>query len=155
EPVRRQLLWTVLLSTLIFAAVVAWVCRWWSLHLARSLGEVTRVVEDIGGNTRVFLAENDLLAPLGRSINRISERLATRIWHLEEDRQQLRTILSGMVEGVVALDRDQRILFANERAGALLGLPALTEGGAEVQGRPLWEVVRQRSLIDVVRRALD
>src|SRR5205085_4658530 len=50
---------------------------------------------------------------------------------------------------VVALDAGQRIVFANERAVQLLELPA----GACV-GRRLWEVVRQRPLLDVVQRAL-
>ena len=84
------------------------------------------------------------------AFNRMSEHLDARIARLEEDRQQLRTILSGMVEGVVALDAEQRILFANERATQLLGLPWQTP-----VGRRLWEVVRQRPLLDVVQRALD
>jgi two-component system phosphate regulon sensor histidine kinase PhoR len=150
EVLRRQLLGAVLLTTLACGAALVMVCSWWSRQLARSLRELTRAVEDIGGNARVFLADTDALGLLGRTFNRISERLSTRISHLEEDRQQLRTILSGMVEGVVALDGDQRILFANDRAAELLELtsPALV-------GRPIWEVVRQRALIDVVRRALD
>src|SRR5262249_23245822 len=69
---------------------------------------------------------------------------------LEEDRQQLRAILSGMVEGVVALDSDQRILFANDRAAQLLDF----QSQAAV-GRKLWEVFRQRSLQEVVQRALN
>src|SRR5438309_5022244 len=55
-----------------------------------------------------------------------------------------------MVEGVVALDSEQRILFVNDRAAQLLEFT-----GHSAVGRPLWEVVRQRSLIDVIRRALD
>ena len=58
-------------------------------------------------------------------------------------------ILGGMVEGVVALDGEQRVLFANDRAVQLLGLkPTATKG------RKLWEVVRRRSLQELVRRAL-
>src|SRR5262249_2894593 len=79
-----------------------------------------------------------------------SERLADRIARLEEDRQQLRTILSGMVEGVVALDAEQRILFANDRATELLELST-----SATAARRLWEGLRQRPLLDVVRRALD
>jgi two-component system phosphate regulon sensor histidine kinase PhoR len=82
--------------------------------------------------------------------NRMSEALAVRMARLEEDRQQLRTILSGMVEGVVALDADQRILFANDRAGVLLEF-----SGVSPVGRPFWEVVRHRPLLDAVRRALQ
>ena len=45
-------------------------------------------------------------ASLARAFNRMNDALGSRIAHLEEDRQQLRAILSGMVEGVVALDAD-------------------------------------------------
>jgi two-component system phosphate regulon sensor histidine kinase PhoR len=79
----------------------------------------------------------------------MSTRLAGQFAQLEEDRQQLRAILSGMVEGVVALDAEQRVLFANERAAQLLDLHPQA-----VVGRKLWQVVRQRSLQDVVQRAL-
>jgi two-component system phosphate regulon sensor histidine kinase PhoR len=86
---------------------------------------------------------------LVRAFNQMSEQLSQQITLLEEDRQQLRMILSGMIEGVIALDADQHILFANERGIQLLGLP-----GQQTAGRKLWEVVRRRALHDVVERAL-
>src|SRR5262245_38912847 len=67
EALRRQLLWAVLLSTLASGAALAVVCFWRSRQWARSLGELTRAFEDIGGNVHVFLAENDLLWPLART----------------------------------------------------------------------------------------
>jgi len=50
----------------------------------------------------------------------------------------------------VALDADENILFANERAAQLLGF-----GSQATAGRKLWEIVRRRSLQDIVRRALS
>ncbi len=87
---------------------------------------------------------------LVRAFNQMSEHLAQQITLLEEDRQQLRMILSGMIEGVIALDAEQHILFANERGVQLLGLPS-----QQAAGRKLWEVVRRRALHDVVERALS
>jgi two-component system phosphate regulon sensor histidine kinase PhoR len=147
---RRQLIEALLIASMFAAAALVALCSWWSRYFARSVSDLARAVENIGVNARVFLGDNDDFGSLGRTFNRVSERLTTRIAHLEEDRQQLRTILSGMVEGVVALDADQRILFANDRAAELLDL-----AGPLPVGRPLWEAVRQRSLIDVIRRALD
>jgi two-component system phosphate regulon sensor histidine kinase PhoR len=80
----------------------------------------------------------------------MSERLTAQIAQLQEDGQQLRTILSGMVEGVIALDGQQRVLFANERAAQLLGFH--TQNPA---GRRLWEVARQRGLQEAVQRSLE
>jgi two-component system phosphate regulon sensor histidine kinase PhoR len=133
------------------------ICSVLSARLARRMGRPLRdligVADKLGeGNSgqRVFTEGQDEIGELVWAFNRMSEQLDARIARLEEDRQQLRTILSGMVEGVVALDSGQRILYANERATQLLGLP----WQAPV-GRRLWEVVRQRPLLDVVQRALD
>jgi two-component system phosphate regulon sensor histidine kinase PhoR len=55
-----------------------------------------------------------------------------------------------MVEGVVALDSEQRIMFANDRAVELLDFP-----GQSAVGKKLWEVVRQRAVQDIVTKALQ
>ena len=80
----------------------------------------------------------------------LSPRLAFQFAQLEEDRQQLRAVLSSMVEGVVALDADERVLFANDRAGELLGFAAAT-----AMGRAFWEVVRHRSIQKAIDVALS
>lgn len=98
---------------------------------------------------KVFAAGRDEVGTLAKTFNHMSGQLSTQFAQLEEDRQQLRAILSGMVEGVVALDADQGILFVNDRASQLLDFQSET-----AIGRKLWEVLRQRSLQDLVRRAL-
>ncbi len=126
---------------------------WLSRRISQPLEELMHAAEHIGvGNQRprVLLGASGEVASLGQTFNDMSERLATRIARLEEDRQQLRAILSGMVEGVVALDAGQRILYANDRAMDLLELQMQSP-----VGRRLWEVVRQRGLLDVVQRALE
>jgi two-component system, OmpR family, phosphate regulon sensor histidine kinase PhoR len=59
-------------------------------------------------------------ADLAETLNAMSGRLASTFRLLEHDREQLRAILSGMVEGVIAIDDRRRVLFANDRAGQLL-----------------------------------
>ena len=131
------------------AALFAW---YFARRQTKPVRELTQAARRVGQGEdlpRVSLDAVGDLAVLGQTFNRMSDRLAERIARLEEDRQQLRTILSGMVEGVVALDADQRILFANDRATHLLELTAHNP-----VGRRLWEVVRHRALLDVVQRAL-
>ena len=55
-----------------------------------------------------------------------------------------------MVEGVIAIDSEQSILFANDRAGAMLEFAANTAAG-----RKLWEVARQHSVQELVRAAMQ
>jgi two-component system phosphate regulon sensor histidine kinase PhoR len=98
---------------------------------------------------KIYVAGGKEFAALARTFNGMSDRLAATFAQLEHDREQLRTILSGMVEGVVAIDNDQRVLFANETAGRLLEFAP-----AAAVGRKLWEVTRQRVVQEIVETAL-
>jgi len=121
--------------------------------LAPSLEEIAAAAEKIAKGhfgQKVYGATTEEVKVLARAFNHMSEQLALQFAQVEEDRQQLRTVLSGMVEGVIALDGGQRVLFANERASQLLEFQ--TEN---VVGRKLWEVVRVRALQDIVFEALD
>lgn len=146
----RSIIW----SAAAFAGLIALALSFWlARRLTRPLQELTTGAEKIAtGNYgyKVYDTARDEVGMLAREFNHMSVRLAAQFAQLEEDRQQLRMILSGMEEGVVALDAEQNILFANERAARLLGfsLQATT-------GRKLWEVVRRRSLQDIVGRALS
>src|SRR5262245_32428654 len=85
---------------------------------------------------------------LARSFNEMSSRLAEQIDRLEAERHQLRAILGGMVEGVVAVGPGQRVVFANEAAGRMLEFDPAT-----AVGRPLYELSRQPSLQGLIERA--
>jgi two-component system phosphate regulon sensor histidine kinase PhoR len=128
-----------------------------SRRFARPIQEVTEAAEKIAAGKfgqKVYTTGGAEVARLARTFNHMSGRLAAQISQLEEDQQQLRAILGGMVEGVVALDAEQRILFANERAARLLDFPVAGFTTDGVVGRRLWDVVRQRPLLDVVQKAL-
>ena len=54
-------------------------------------------------------------------------------------------MLGGMIEGVIAVDRRERVLFANAAAGRLFDFRPTT-----VEGRRLLEVVRNHTLEEAV-----
>ncbi len=115
----------------------------------RQLGAAVERLADGDINARVYFDNRDDVGRLGDGFNRMSGKLADRVLRLERDREQLRAVLRGMVEGVVALDAGQHVLFANEQALRLLDLPP-----GEPISRRFWEVVRQRPLLDLIDRAL-
>ena len=144
-----------------FLAIIVLVCGFTTLGIAfwrvrritEALQELKRGAESLAAGSygyKVYDHNSTAGNALVQTFNQMSEHLAQQITLLEEDRQQLRMILSGMMEGVIALDADQHILFANERGVQLLGLPP-----QQTAGRKLWEVVRRRALHDVVQRALS
>lgn len=117
------------------------------------IGELVRFAEGTGQGEPIpamAIDDSSELGELARAVNRMGDRLALQIAQIDQETDQLRAILGGMVEGVLALDSDQRVLFANDRALELLDLA----GARRPEGRRLWEMVRQRPLIEAVTAAM-
>jgi two-component system phosphate regulon sensor histidine kinase PhoR len=82
---------------------------------------------------------------LAKLFDEVVPALEDKIARLEGDRQQLRAVLGGMAEGVIAVDARRRLLFANDAANRLFGL------GPAAVGRLVAEVIRSPK----VQEALD
>ena len=78
---------------------------------------------------------------LAALIDQAQLHLKSRIADLESSRNQLRTVLNSMVEGVIAIDSEQRVLLVNEAACRLFPIHE-----SMAVGRPLWELVRSPQL---------
>jgi two-component system phosphate regulon sensor histidine kinase PhoR len=100
-----------------------------SLRLSRSgITEIERVVDAMNG----MAAELDL-----------------RIRTIVAQRNEIEAILSSMIEGVLAVDTEERILRVNDTAAHMLGLE-----GRDVRRKKIREVVNIPALHDVVAQAL-
>ena len=142
----------IITLSLIAVSLIAFESNRIAKIIAAPLEELSMGIQRVGlgdDKQRILSDEQGTLGNLMRSFNRMTERLEDKVSRLEEDRQQLRTILSGMVEGVVALDANQRVLFVNDRALILLDLQAHA-----LEGKRLWELVRNREMMDLVEEAL-
>ena len=126
----------VALAVAIIVAVSVPVAYLLAVRFTRPILELTlgarRLAEGDFGHA-IHVGGSREATALAQTFNAMSARLAASFAQVEQDRQQLRTILSGMVEGVVAFDNALRVLFANDRAAELLEVPA-----DQIVGRKLW-----------------
>ncbi len=112
---------------------------------------VTRRLDDLEAGRRLRPVRARVPGPLGRLARRFNEVAATvegRLAKLERDGQQLRVVLGGMAEAVIAIDARRRLLFANASADALFGL------NARSVGRFLPELIRSTQIQEAVEAAL-
>jgi two-component system phosphate regulon sensor histidine kinase PhoR len=118
---------------------------------AAALAEIKRAVEALGKGqpTRPILVRvGGPVGRLARLFDSVAPRLESRIERLEQDRQQLRAVLSGMAEGVIAIDARRRLLFANASADRLFGL----DGGSV--GRLVPELIRSPQVQEAIEATL-
>lgn len=138
----------VVVVLLILAVAAGLVVRGVVVPLAE-LCRAARAIASGDYGERVPVRSDDDLGNLARSLNQISGELGDRISQLRERDERQAAVLGGMSEGVVAVDRSQRVLFANTAAGKMFGfLPP------NVVERPLLEVIREHTLDEAVREVL-
>jgi two-component system, OmpR family, phosphate regulon sensor histidine kinase PhoR len=88
-------------------------------------------------------------AMLSSALRRASQHVGSVIDRANLELARRETILAGMAEGVLAVDRDLRVTFSNEAfANAFQTRRPLQEG------RPLYEVVREPALREILEEVL-
>ena len=147
--IRRQV-WTIAgISCLLTLVLTYWLVG----HIVQPIGVLTQAAEAMTSgdySQQVFLPYRDELGTLAEAFNRMSRAMSKRETQLRERSHQLVSVLEGMTEGVVAVDSDERILFANPSASKLLGVDL-----PHAVGRPLLEMVRQNSIHQAVSLVLS
>lgn len=91
----------------------------------------------------------DELSTLARAFNSMSQQLRASVAAMSADHDKLMAILRSMGEGLVAVDRDERIMHVNEVAGRLLDLDP-----DAVISRPIWEAARLHEVSDAISEVL-
>ena len=89
-------------------------------------------------------------AAVAESLNRMAGELDDKLRSLTRERNEREAVLESMVEGVLAVDPDHRILTLNTAAAGLLGVDP-----AEVQGAAIEAAVRNPELQRVVAAAVS
>ena len=121
-------------------------------RIGRPLEEMRRGAErfaagDLG--ERLVVAGSEEVRALAEAMNRMASQLHERMHIVLRQRNEQEAVLASMVEGVLAVDNEEKILRLNEAAGRLLAVRPAT-----AEGRRIQEVIRKADLQRFVARAL-
>ena len=122
----------------------AWMARW----VIRPILEIQQVAKHLTEHWEpgLFKKEGqDEFGELSRRLSQIASQSQERIQALEDEQTKTAAILNSMVEGVIALDHQGRVLLMNPGARDILDV-----GDRAVEGRLLLEVIRNQPLEDLV-----
>jgi len=149
DGLSRSILLTAVLVALVAAAIGWYVSR----RIALPMREVREGAERFaaGDFTRkLAVPATEEFAGVAESLNRMAEELDERLGAITRERNEREAVLESMVEGVLAVDPDLRILTLNTAAAELLGVDLV-----EVQGAAIEEAVRNPDLQRVVAAAVS
>lgn len=142
----------IALGGLVIALLATLVCYYISRRISRPIEEIKRGVEQFAKGDltqRLYSPDTYELAALADSMNKVAIHLANRIETVITQRNEYEAVLASMVEGVVAVDMDERILSVNQAAAMILNLSS-----PDMKGRSVQELSRNRELHQFVSETL-
>jgi two-component system phosphate regulon sensor histidine kinase PhoR len=149
RDILTRVLWTALAGILVSLLLTGVLARVFSRVVTAPVVRISRQLSDMDpqqAGFRLPMQGDRDLGPLARNVNGLAERLETSVRALGERNAEVDTIISSLQTGLVAVDRQLRLVMVNPVAFGMLG----ARQTHDALGRPLVEVFRQESLLDML-----
>jgi len=127
--------------------LLAWAVTWLTLRPLHELRRLTAALAAGDLDYRIPQRFRDELGEISRALRALAEQLRERIAEATREKEQLRAVLDGMVEGVLVVRPGNEIVLANDRIAEFYG------ARAPVAGRSVLEALRDAELDDLLRAA--
>jgi two-component system phosphate regulon sensor histidine kinase PhoR len=99
-------------------------------------------------SARVFLKTKDELRGLADSFNRMNEEMEKMFSELSQQKDELKSIIDSLQEGLLVLNKEGRVIRSNESLQRIVGSQA-------VEGRFYWEIIRNPRLTELLKNTGD
>lgn len=142
----------IVAGSLVVALLVAAISLVISRQISRPLEQLKQGAERFAQGDlshRLPTGDSREIGALAESLNQMAAQLDDRIRDVVQQRNEREAILASMVEGVLAVDSNQRLISLNRAGARLIGVDA-----RQAQGRSLQEVVRNPELHTLISGVL-
>jgi len=153
EAALHDIRWRIFAGGVLVAFFAALVSLWIARRVSRPLEAMKSGAERFARGeleTRLQVSGSEEAQSLAEEMNRMAGELYGRIQTVLQQRNEIEAVLASMVEGVLAVDVDERLLRLNAAAARMLGV-----SGRGATGRPVQEVVRRVDLQRFVSLTLE
>lgn len=119
-------------------------------YFSRPIREITAAVQDMAaGNLRrrISLHNTDETGILAHAFNEMGQHIEENVYQISEVKNRLEAILNNTVNGIMLIDRDERLVYANPAADSLLGL------GDKFIGRKYAEIIAAYEILAMLDEA--
>jgi two-component system phosphate regulon sensor histidine kinase PhoR len=148
KMIRNNILFALLVTILVAALASLFVSR----RISRPVEEMQKgAIEFAKGNlkTRIAVPETEELSGLAVTMNQMAENLDEKIMAFKIRSMELEAIHSSMVEGVIAIDKNERIITINDAAAKIFGFSS-----SKLKTRYILEIARHFELQKFIQKAL-
>lgn len=152
EAYNQQLIINIAIAVMIgllFSMIIGYRLLGSILLPIKNLKVLANKVADGQYNEKALITNDDEIGDLARSFNHMTTEITKNVKEINAQNSKMNAILTSLVNVVIAVDREMRVMFMNREAEKLFGI---SEG--EAQGRYVLEVFRNSAILDQVKDLL-
>lgn len=143
----------MLLSLLIGSGIAILLGFRFLKQIMQPIYEITRIAEDISnGKITEFVHDDyeDEIGMLAKAIKKMTEKLNLTINELYDRNAKLEAVLTSIVNGVIAIDNEEKVLLLNNAAARILAIDT-----QNAIGRHILELARSSKMHDIIHDILN
>lgn len=133
----RILYFSTLTGAIILLMIMSALLSWNLTSSIKKLQQATHKLRKGKFDTKIYIKSGDEIEDLGESFNAMAKEIQRRSEIISADRNMLRTIISGIVDAIIAVDPNQKIILFNKVAENLTGYSE-----KEVLGKDVSSVIK-------------
>ncbi|MFH2093385.1 MAG: ATP-binding protein [Pseudomonadota bacterium] len=148
KTIRNNIFLVLVMTTLAAAIVSLYVTR----RITRPIEEMKKGAAQFANgklDVRLAVPSSEELSELAVTMNQMAENLDEKIKAFKHRSMELEAVHGSMLEGVIAIDKDERIITVNSAAAKIFDFPA-----AQLKTRYILEVARNVEFQSFIQRAL-
>jgi len=149
KSIRNNILVAMFFTILIAAAASLYVAR----RIARPIERMKKGAAKFARgdlSARLSAPNSEELSELAVTMNRMAQNLAEKIKDFKDRSMELEAVHSSMQEGVLAIDKRERIITINNTAARIFNSPA-----SQLKAKYIYQIAKHYEFQNFIRRALE
>ncbi|MEN8232664.1 MAG: histidine kinase dimerization/phospho-acceptor domain-containing protein, partial [Thermodesulfobacteriota bacterium] len=149
----REIYWQIIIATVFVVIIAAAITLLVSKKITQPLVEMKLGAERFAAgefSEKLAVSGSEEIVSLAQAMNTMAAQLDDRIQAVLDQRNELETMFASMVEGVITVDAEERIINLNEAAAEMLRVEP-----AHSERKNILEVVRNIELLRFIQRVLS
>ena len=142
--------WVIILMGIVMSFVLSTIIGKLYLMPIKQLQKVTEKMTRGDFKSRLSFMRKDEWGDLAHSLNQMSVELQDKVAQIMQDKNELQAIVSSMVEGVIVIGKDERIILLSAPVYDMLDLRS-----KDTIGRPYWELIRNAEINSLLKEAIN
>lgn len=133
----------------VVAVFIAYIVTRKFMQPLEQLTDAAIKISDGNYQDKIYIRNKDETGKLAEAFNDMTVKLSVNMWKLEKRNREFESVLSSMINGIIAVDEHYRVFLYNSKLGKILDIDE------NIERKSIYEVVRNTTIFNVLEKSIE